>query len=195
MAMPINPEASNAVVAGSGTAATSIRSEIGHPPAMRKGGIAQCDNPRGAVGSAWTKLSHGIDIRNKVDLVDRRRGAEGRVDLRHREQDFVAVSPCSHDVLVQDIGVASRRQSRIPPAIILAIILGRCSETPLRSSHSRAQLVLPAPPRKSALPTVGRVIEIETLEFILAGRGDREIAVRPSIRRRENSLRTARACR
>ena len=60
------------------------------------------------------------------------------------------------------------------------------AETPLRSSHARAQLVLPPPARKSALTTVGRVIEIETLEFILAGRGDRDIAVRPAIRRRKN---------
>jgi hypothetical protein len=60
------------------------------------------------------------------------------------------------------------------------------AETPLRSSHSRAQLVLPPPARKSARTTVGRMIEIETLEFIPARRADRKIAVRPSIRRREN---------
>jgi hypothetical protein len=80
MAMPINPGASNAIVAASDGGVDQVK--IGYPPAMRIGGVTRCDDPREAVAR---EISGGVGSGNKVDLVDRRRGAVSRVEgLRSR---------------------------------------------------------------------------------------------------------------
>ena len=69
---------------------------------MRKGGIARQNRP-GQPGSR--KVSAGIGIRDKVDLIGCGGRTEGRVKLRQREHDLIAVGPRCHDVLVKDIGL------------------------------------------------------------------------------------------
>jgi hypothetical protein len=74
---------------------------------MRKGGIARQDRP-GQPGAR--KVSAGIGIRDGVDLVGSGGRTEGRVELRQREHDLIAIGPRGHDVLVEDTGITRINQ-------------------------------------------------------------------------------------
>jgi hypothetical protein len=123
--MPISAVMSKAIVAGSGTAATSIKERFEtHRPCAK--GVSP---GRVVRASAAPGKFPSIGVRNQVDLVDRRGRAESRVELRQRQQDQVAICPGGHDVLVQDIGIVRVDQGKEQRAGVGVAVDGLCDRT------------------------------------------------------------------